>query len=135
MLEPYHFRLDLKIFKNLNVEFFIKQNTTLPIVKMDVVFDGRTNAGEEFYSIMDNATLRFSMINEDKGIPKVSMKQAYIVAKDKINPDAPLEYYIYYKWGTKDTNKKGRFLGQFLVVLESGELISPIRENLYINII
>ena len=41
---------------------------------MDVVFDGRTNAGEEFYSIMDNATLRFSMINEDNGIPKVSMK-------------------------------------------------------------
>jgi len=63
------------------------------------------------------------------------MKQAYIVAKDKRNPDAPWEYYIYYKWGAKDTNTKGRFLGQFLVVLESGELISPIRENFYINII
>jgi hypothetical protein len=135
MLEPYHFRLDLKIFKNLNVEFFIKQNTTLPIVKMDVVFDGRTDAGEEFYSVLDNATLRFSMISEDTGIPKISMKQAYIVAKDKRNPDAPWEYYIYYKWGAKDTNIKGRFLGQFLVVLESGELISPFRENLYINII
>lgn len=135
MLEPYHFRSDLKIFNNLNVEFFIKQNTTLPIVKMDVVFDGRTDAGEEFYSVLDNATLRFSMISEDTGIPKISMKQAYIVAKDKRNPDAPWEYYIYYKWGSKDTNTKGRFLGQFLVVLESGELISPIRENLYINII
>lgn len=117
------------------MEFFIKQNTTLPIIKMDVVFDGRTDAGENFYSVLDNATLRFSMINESNGIPKVSMKQAYIVAKDKRNPDAPWEYYIYYKWGSKDTNTKGRFLGQFLVVLESGELISPIRENLYINII
>lgn len=117
------------------MEFFIKQNTTLPIVKMDVVFDGRTDAGEEFYSVLDNSTLRFSMISEDTGIPKISMKQAYIVAKNKINPDAPWEYYIYYKWGAKDTNTKGRFLGQFLVVLESGELISPIRENLYINII
>jgi len=126
---------DVHHVKIKKMEFFIKQNTTLPIVKMDVVFDGRTNAGEEFYSIMDNATLRFSMINEDNGIPKVSMKQAYIVAKDKRNPDAPWEYYIYYKWGAKDTNNKGRFLGQFLVVLESGELISPIRENLYINII
>lgn len=117
------------------MEFFIKQNTTLPIIKMDVVFDGRTDAGENFYSILDNATLRFSMINESNGIPKVSMKPAYIVAKDKRNPDAPWEYYIYYKWSPKDTNTKGRFLGQFLVVLESGELISPIRENLYINII
>lgn len=117
------------------MEFFIKQNTTLPIIKMDVVFDGRTDAVENFYSVLDNATLRFSMLNESNGIPKVSMKRAYIVAKDKRNPDAPWEYYIYYKWGSKDTNTKGRFLGQFLVVLESGELISPIRENFYINII
>ena len=124
-----------KLFNLSKMEFFIKQNTTLPIIKMDVVFDGRTDAGENFYSVLDNATLRFSMINESNGIPKVSMKQAYIVAKDKRNPDAPWEYYIYYKWGSKDTNTKGRFLGQFLVVLESGELISPIRENLYINII
>lgn len=57
------------------MEFFIKQNTTLPIIKMDVVFDGRTDAGENFYSVLDNATLRFSMINESNGIPKVSMKQ------------------------------------------------------------
>ena len=126
---------DVHHVKIKKMEFFIKQNTTLPIVKMDVVFDGRTDAGEEFYSLIDNATLRFSMINEESGIPKVSMKQAYIVAKDKRTPDSPWEYYIYYKWGAKDTNKKGRFLGQFLVVLESGELISPIRENLYINII
>jgi hypothetical protein len=53
------------------MEFFIKQNTTLPIVKMDVVFDGRTDAGENFYSLIDNATLRFSMISEETGIPKV----------------------------------------------------------------
>jgi len=126
---------DVHHVKINKMEFFIKQNTTLPIVKMDVVFDGRTDAGENFYSLIDNATLRFSMINEETGIPKVSMKQAYIVAKDKRTPDSPWEYYIYYKWGTKDTNTKGRFLGQFLVVLQSGELISPIRENLYINII
>ena len=117
------------------MEFFINQNTTLPIIKMDVVFDGRTDAGENFYSILDNATLRFSMINESNGIPKVSMKQAYIVAKEKRNPDSPWEYYIYYKWEPKDTNTTGRFIGQFLVILENGELISPIRENLYINII
>jgi hypothetical protein len=102
---------------------------------MDVVLDGRTDADEEFYSLLDNATLRFSMHNESNGIPKISMKQAYIVAKDKRNPDSPWEYYIYYKWDDKDTNTKGRFVGQFLVILENGELISPIRENLYINII
>ena len=43
------------------MEFFINQNSTLPILKMDVVLDGRTDAFKEFYSILDNANIRFSM--------------------------------------------------------------------------
>jgi hypothetical protein len=117
------------------MEFFIQQNSTLPIIKMDVVLDGRTDASKEYYSILDNATLRFSMVCEDDGIQKIFMNDAYLTEKYRRNLDAPREYYIYYKWKEKDTNKKGRFLGQFLVQLENGDLVSPIRENLYINII
>ena len=117
------------------MEFYIKQNTNLPIIKMDVVMDARTDAYEEMNSILDNATFRFSMVNEDTGLYKIFMKDAYLTTKDKRNPDSPWEFYIYYKWGSKDTNTKGRFIGEFLVVLENGELVSPIREELYINII
>ena len=117
------------------MEFFIQQNSTLPILKMDVVLDGRTDVSKEYYSILDNATLRFSMVCEDDGIQKIFMKDAYLTEKYRRNLDSPREYYIYYKWVAKDTNKKGRFLGQFLVQLENGDLVSPIRENLYINII
>ena len=117
------------------MEFFIHQNATLPILKMDVVKDGRTESYKNFYSVLDNATLRFSMVCEDDGIQKIFMQNAYLVEKTRNNLDSPVEYYIYYKWNSKDTIKKGRFIGQFLVILENGELVSPIRENLYINII
>ena len=117
------------------MEFFIKQNTNLPILKMDAVNDGRTDVDKEFYSKLDNATIRFSMKNEENGAQKIFMKSAYIVEKTKTNPDSPIEYYIYYKWSDNDTNKKGRYRGEFLIVFEDGELIAPIRENLYINII
>jgi hypothetical protein len=117
------------------MEFFIQQNATLPILKMEVVKDGRTDASKDFYSIVENATLRFSMKNEETGIQKVFMKSAYITQKIKINPDSNREYYIYYKWGGKDTVKKGRYIGEFCIILENGELLSPIREILYINII
>ena len=117
------------------MEFFIKQNATLPIIKMDVVRDGRTDSWKEFYSALDNAIIRFSMKNEDNGIQKIFMKNAYITEKNRRNVDSEREYYIYYKWDSKDTNKKGRFVGEFSIILESGELISPIRENLYINIV
>jgi len=117
------------------MEFFIQQNSTLPILKMDVVLDGRTDSAKEFYSILDNARIRFSMTMESNGAQKISMKNAYLVEKDKSNPDSPQEYYIYYKWAPNDTNRVGRYKGEFSITLDNGELITPIRENLYINII
>ena len=53
------------------MEFFIKQNSNLPILKMDVVKDGRTDSWKNFYSILDNANIRFSMKSEDNGIQKI----------------------------------------------------------------
>lgn len=117
------------------MEFFIKQNTTLPILKMDVVRDGRTDSWKNFYEILDNANIRFSMKNVENGIQKIFMKPAYIVEKTKNNPDSSTEYYIYYKWTEKDTNKKGRYIGEFLIEFEIGDLVTPIVQNLYINII
>jgi hypothetical protein len=117
------------------MEFFIKQNSNLPILKMDVVMDGRTDSSKNFYSVLDNAIIRFSMKSENDGIQKIFMRPAHITEKERNNPDSEREYYIYYKWRGKDTSKKGRFIGEFLIELQNGELIGPIRENLYINII
>ena len=117
------------------MEFFIRQNSELPILKMQVVRDGRTDAYKIFDTDLDTATIRFSMKNESNGIHKILMENAYITEKIQNNPDAPYEYYIYYKWRKKDTNTKGRFIGEFHIHNSMGKLIAPIRENLYINII
>jgi len=117
------------------MEFFIRQNSELPILKMEVVRDGRTEAWKVFDADLDNATIRFSMKEESTGIPKIIMKDAYITEKLQENPDAPTMYYIVYKWASRDTKKKGRFIGEFSVINSMGELIAPIRENLYINIV
>ncbi len=117
------------------MEFFINQNSTLPILKMEPVIDGKSDSYKNIIEILDNAIIRFSMKNEANGIQKIFMNQAYIVEKFKNNPDTPWEYYLYYKWNANDTKIKGRFIGEFSIVLENGELITPIRENLYINII
>lgn len=117
------------------MEFFIKQNSELPILKMQVVRDGRTDAYKIFDQDLDTATIRFSMKNIENGIPKILMNNSYITSKTKTDPDSPTEYYIYYKFSKRDTNRKGRFIGEFHIVNSTGELIAPIRENLYINII
>jgi hypothetical protein len=117
------------------MEFFIKQNSELPILKMEVVRDGRTDSWKLFDADLDNATIRFSMKEESTGIPKIIMNNAFITEKTQDNPNAPITYYIYYKWLLRDTKRKGRFLGEFSIINSMGELITPIRENLYINII
>jgi hypothetical protein len=102
---------------------------------MEPVVDGISESYRNLIENLDNAIIRFSMKDEKNGIQKIFMNPAHIVQKLKNNPDVPTDYYIYYKWKENDTKIKGRFIGEFSIVLLNGELISPIRENLYINII
>jgi len=45
------------------MEFFIGKDSSLPILKMDVVKDGRTDSSKNFYDSMVNSKVRFSMKN------------------------------------------------------------------------
>ena len=115
------------------MEFFIKKGATLPVLKMQIVKDGR-NDFRNFMETLENATITFSMRDEGTGVLKIASKRAYITEKFLDNPDAPTEYYIYYQFTTSDTAKAGRFVGEFSITTSQGELIVPIRENLYINV-
>jgi hypothetical protein len=114
------------------MEFFIRKNATLPVLKMQVVKDGRTGYLEIMESL-ESATIYFSMINTATGIPKIVSAPCYIVSLI-LDDGAPTEYYIYYRFTSRDTNTPGRYTGQFLVKNNDGNLIMPIREDLYINI-
>lgn len=117
------------------MEFFIKQNTDLPILKMEFVNDGRTDSYEKLNEEIINAQIRFSMYDPTTNEKLIFMQNAFLTDKVKNEPESDNQYYIVYKWSERDTRKKGRFLGEFSIVTESGELIAPIRENLYINVI
>lgn len=122
------------------MDFYIKKNATLPLLKMQVVKDGRS----EYQSFMDSladATITFTMINEATGIPKIVSKPAYIVELTGLDLNAPPEYYVYYRFTQRDTNTVGRYVGQFAIKYNQallggpqGTLIVPLRDELYINI-
>lgn len=114
------------------MEFYIKKNATLPVLKMQVVKDGRSGY-MEFMESLELSTVFFSMVDVATGIPKIVSAPCEIV--NLILPaGAPAEYYIYFKFTAKDTNTPGRYEGQFLIKNDEGNLILPIRENLYINV-
>ena len=115
------------------MEFFIKKNATLPILKLQVVKDGRSDYNS-FMDMIENSAIFFSMTNVENGIPKISTNTAGFVEKVLMDPNADPEYYIYYQFKPQDTNKVARYEGQFLLRNSDGVLILPIREQLFINV-
>jgi hypothetical protein len=115
------------------MEFFIGKNANLPLLKFKVVTDGRRDY-QDFMNFIESSTIYFSMRDEKSGAYKIQLKQGGFVSKIFEDPNTPTEYYIYYKFTKKETKKIGRYEGQFLLKNETGTLILPIREPLYVNI-
>lgn len=117
------------------MEFFIRKNSIEPILKMQLVKDGR-NDFESFHDKLSNSSIKFSMRNLNDGTYKILNQPGGIVEKVKISENSPTEYYIYYRWRKKDVNKVGRYQAMFTIFLHDDctELIVPIREDLFVNI-
>ena len=113
------------------MEFIIRKNSTLPLLKMQVVKDGR-GTYEDFMSFIETSTIYFSMQNSERGNLKINTSFAGFVEKIFDDPNALPEYYLYYRFSKQDTNRVGRYEGQFVLKNELGTLILPIREKLNI---
>ena len=116
------------------MEFFITQNSTLPIHNMELDCNGKSSE-EDLNSILEKSTIFFSMKNVENGNPKIINKRGGFTNKVFIEPNAKVEYYIFYKFSLFDTNKVGRYEGEFTLISEDGTLIIPIKDKLYINIV
>lgn len=121
-------------------EFTIKQNAELPLLVMKL--NKETNfLYQEFHEKLPSALITFSMKDVNTGQYKITNKKGSLITKQG-SPrivESP-EYYIYFKFGKKDTNKAGRYIGEFKVKfpeasgLLQGSFIAPISSTLYINI-
>jgi len=115
------------------MDFFIKKNSTLPVLKFQVVKDGRSDYNN-FMKTIELSSIFFSMVDVETGIPKITSRPGGFVEKTSMDPNAEPEYYIYYQFTSKDTNRVGRYEGEFMLRNSDGVLILPIREKLNINV-
>jgi len=115
------------------MDFYIKKNATLPLLKMQVVKDGRSEY-QQFMNSLETATITFTMINSATGIPKIVSKPAYIVELINLDVNALPEYYVYFRFTERDTNQVGAYTGEFLIHNTDGNLVLPLREELNIYV-
>ena len=117
------------------MEFFIRKNSLEPVLKMQLIQDGR-NDFRDFYEQLGNSLVSFSMKRVDTGEFVILNRAGGIVQKTSVDVVYPAEYYIYYRWQATDVMESGRYQGQFNIELlgQFTELVVPIREDLYITI-
>jgi hypothetical protein len=122
------------------MEFFIRKGSTEPILKMAVVEDGRGFHKNDIQQRLENSVITFSM-KDQNGVYKIYKKPCGIIAKENASDINPEVYYIYYKWESEDLDEAGTYEGLFDIKFYglNGEaesnLIAPIRESLWINVI
>ena len=122
--------------------FYINKNSTNPILRMELIDDGRYDY-RKFYNAIQNSIITFSMENCDTGILKISNAEAELLLREDNSCDE--KYDIVYKWKSRDTKVPGKYKGWFNikfngtltennVTYPDGNLIVPIQEELIIYI-
>lgn len=126
-------------------EFYIDSGSMLPVLKMELVKDGR-HSFRKFCDEIQNASVTFSMKELKTGINKIVNAPCGIELKDSDEDGCEDEYLIVYKWKKRDTNERGSYIGTFEITFgddltsqdgltySSGNLIVPIREDVEIII-
>ena len=116
------------------MDFFINKGATLPVLKMELIQDGRYD-WSSFYNKLQDSTIYFTMSDLETGVKKIGKTVTSAIVKESCSEYE--EYYLSYQFGLRDTNKEGIYVGKFIIEFGdgSGTLIVPIREELRINVI
>lgn len=122
--------------------FIINQYSELPTLRMELIYDGRSDYNK-FWDAIQDSKITFTMTNIDTNVIKIANAPCYI--KRKEGNGCVEQYVICYDWKKRDTREKGVYEGVFTikfngnitsetVTFPKGELIMPINEKLIITI-
>ena len=127
------------------MEFIIKKGSVNPVLRMELIKDGRYDFKK---AMIDNAlqdsVVKFYMKDVETGLLKVAKADADIVLAQEEGCEE--KYILQYKWKERDTKKEGTYEGWFEINFNgnlkeegadypSGKMIVPIQEKLQIVIL
>jgi hypothetical protein len=77
------------------MEWFIKKNATLPVIKVKFSQNGRSDY-MKIMSVLSESEVYFSMIDVETNIPKISSVLATV--ESGLTEDGQIEYFTYYQF-------------------------------------
>ena len=110
------------------MEFYIKKNSTLPKLQVEVINESR-NGYNQLDPNISASTVTFSMSHVENDIFKIANSPATIKVMDDRSG-----YILSYQFTKKNTNRNGRYKGVFTIINERGTYEIPINEDLFIQV-
>lgn len=127
----------------MHQQFFINKDSVLPILRMELIYDGRHDFNK-FWDAIQDSDITFTMTNVDTKVIKIANAPCYIKLREI--DGCVDQYVICYDWKKRDTKESGTYEGVFTINFNGnltsetdtsypkGDLIMPIREKLMITI-
>jgi len=115
------------------MEFYIKQNSTLPILKMEVIKDGRSDYNLNSF-LSASTTFLISLYDKSNDTFLFASKECYVTSEYSDFEGKDL-YYLNYQFSNKDTLKTGRYEVQISIPSEQGIILLPLQEKYYVNVL
>ena len=114
------------------MEFYIKKNSTLPILKMEIIKDGRSDFDRNSF-LSGNTTFLISLYDKSNDKFLFASKECYVTSETDYNNN--ISYYLNYQFTNKDTLKEGRYEVQVSIPSEQGVILLPLQDKFYVNIL
>lgn len=108
----------------INMEFFVRKNSTLPVVEVSFIKDGRSDYNY-YDTLLTSNTIYFSMIDVETGVYKVVNGLASY---------SEITKSITYQLTKKNTNKVGRYEIEITINNGSENITLPLPQKLFLNI-
>ena len=121
------------------MEFFIRQGSSDPILKMRMIDDGK-NDKTSFNDLLESADITFEMSDVKTGEPVILNSDCFVTTRTKLYNQTTEEYYITHRFTETQTSQMGKFEGKITIQFldtdlnPTTKLILPVKEKLYINI-
>jgi hypothetical protein len=107
------------------MEFNIRKKATLPYLEVNLLKSGRLDYN--FKNInLSGSTIYLYMKNVETGIYKIA-KGVCVYSQENNS--------IYYQFTKKNSSDIGRFEVEFMVLNNQGEIILPLTEKIFVNIL
>ena len=116
------------------MEFFIKKNATLPLLKFEVFQDGRSDFNN-LQNLSGTSSSYLTLIDPTNSEIKFASRPCSIVTGQSEYDESKIIYFVQYQFKNTETKKLGRYEIELSMIDTNGTVILPLRDKVFVNII